>query len=175
MILRNMTFKGISIMCPLYKALIRPILEYANSVWSPYIKEDIDNLERVQRNFTKRIYGLSGLSYHDRLRTLHLPSIEYRRLRGDLIEVYKVLHKIYDPLTTNNLFVQNTNSTRTNQFKLEKCRMNKPFQSFFTNRIINTWNKLPFTVVSAEDLNTFKNRVDSHLDDLKFETRLEYV
>ena len=86
MIIRNITYNKVSILCPLFKALIRPILEYGNAVWSPFSKEDIDNIERVQHHFTKRIEGLYDFSYNERLKILNLPSLEFRRMRGDLIE-----------------------------------------------------------------------------------------
>ena len=174
MIIRNITYNKVSILCPLFKALIRPILEYGNAVWSPFSKEDIDNLERVQRHFTKRIEGLYDFSYNERLKILNLPSLEFRRMRGDLIETYKILHGLYDKKTTNTLFDRNTNTiTRSNEFKLTKNRVeSKKYQWFFTNRVINMWNGLPNFIVSADSLNTFKNRVDSHFEELKFSTRL---
>ena len=163
LIMRIITFKTAIIMIPLFKSLIRPILEYGNAVWSPYKKYQIQNIETIQRHYTKRIIGMKNLDYTSRLRALKLPSLEYRRLRGDLIEMYKMTHNLYDPLTTNSLLTLNTSITRSNQFKLSKPRVNtKPFQKFFTNRIINTWNSLPGAVVSASSINSFKNYVDDH-------------
>ena len=66
LIMRVINFKCVDIMLPLYKALIRPILEYGNVVWCPYKMKDIDDIEDIQRYFTKRIIGLSDLSYKDR-------------------------------------------------------------------------------------------------------------
>ena len=66
--------------------MVRPILEYANSVWAPYLKKDIHAIESIQRHFTKKVTGLKGLNYRERLTRLKLPSLSYRRLRGDLIE-----------------------------------------------------------------------------------------
>ena len=97
------------IMVPLYKSLVRMILEFANVVWSPYKKKYITMIEKVQRNFTKTIFGLKNLSYKERLIKLKLPSLEYRRLRGDFIEAYKILNNIYDPLTTKRLLTVCTN------------------------------------------------------------------
>ena len=45
----------------------------------------------MQRKFTKRIPGMSGLSYHSRLKALNLESLELRRLRADLLPAYKIL------------------------------------------------------------------------------------
>ena len=52
----------------------RPILEYCTPVWSPHHKGLADKIEKVQRRFTKRIYGLSTLSYEDCLLSLKLDS-----------------------------------------------------------------------------------------------------
>ena len=86
-------------MVPLFKSLIRPILEYGNAVWSPYLRKHIDHIESVQRHFSKCIIGTKNMSYEERLKFLQLPSLEFRRMRGDLIETYKVCNKIYDPVT----------------------------------------------------------------------------
>jgi len=78
----------------LVKAFItydRPILEYNSPLWSPTLKKDIISIESVQRKFTKRIPGMSGLSYHSRLKALNLESLELRRLRADLLLAYKIL------------------------------------------------------------------------------------
>ena len=80
-------------MVPLFKSLVRPILEYGNAVWAPYKVKDKNLVESVQRHFTKVIIGMKDLDYPQRLEKLNLPSLEFRRLRGDMIEVYKILHK----------------------------------------------------------------------------------
>jgi len=69
-----------------------PHLEYCTVAWSPYYQKDKKILEKIQRRFTCLIPGLSELSYEDRLKSLHLWSLEDRRLRADLIEVYRMYH-----------------------------------------------------------------------------------
>ena len=150
-------------MVPLFKSLVRPILEYANVVWSPHLRKHIDNIESVQRNFTKRIIGMKNLEYHERLNSLNIPSLEFRRFRGDLIEMFKICHNIYDPLTTSSLFVfvPQDSCTRGHNYKVKKPHVNSSlFQHFFTNRIINPWNSLPREVVNSPNINIFKNRID---------------
>ena len=162
-------------MVPLFKSLIRPVLEYGNAVWCPYKRYLIDMIENIQRHFTKRIIGMKSLDYNVRLYNLKLPSLEYRRLRGDLIEVYKMTHNLYDPLTTSSLLTLNVSTTRSNKFKLKKPRVNsKPFQSFFSNRIINIWNGLPQGVVNAGSINLFKNLVDSHFKEIIYCTNINF-
>ena len=80
----------------LYKALVRPHLEYANSVWSPYKKSDIEQIEKIQKRATKLVITLRKLPYKNRLISLQLHTLKYRRLRGDMIEVFKIVNDIYD-------------------------------------------------------------------------------
>jgi len=159
---RTIVNKNKSIMAPLFKALVRPILEYGNAIWSPRLKKHTVSIENVQRHFTKCIVGIGGLSYEDRLRSLHLPSLEYRRLRGDLIEAFKILHHIYDVKTTQGLLTKSeTTLTRGHDLRLiKKSVRTSCFQHFFTNRIINTWNSLPQETVSVGTVNAFKNGID---------------
>ena len=107
----------------LFKALVRPKLKYANSVWCPYNKFIIKHIEQVQRHYTKRITGTKGMTYYERLVYLKLPSLEYRRVRGDLIETYKIKNGLYDPITTSTLFdLPYNKNTRNNNSKIFKKR-----------------------------------------------------
>ena len=84
MILRHINGRTEDILVPLFVGLVRPIIEYANPVWSPMYRKDINRIEKVQQNFTKRISGLNHLSYPERLERLNLLSLEFRRARGDM-------------------------------------------------------------------------------------------
>ena len=173
MVIREISCKDSTIMVPLFKSIIRPIIEYANVAWCPNKRKHIDRIEKLQRHFTKRISGMRKLSYYERLQKLKLPSLEFRRVRGDLIEVYKMTHNYYDTKSIKSLLtLTSTDSpTRTNGFKLFKPRVNT-YIHFFTNRIINKWNGLPSDLVNADGLNAFKNKVDTLLKDYKYCTNI---
>ena len=113
---------------------------------------------------TRQIPGLSSLSYPDRLKTLNIPTLKYRRIRGDMIEVYKILHEVYDPLATIHL-PRSTGPTRGHNLKLFQQRSTKDIRKhYFTNRVVKVWNSLPDDVVNAPSVNSFKNRLDSFWD-----------
>ena len=90
-IYRTVTHKSVHTVVPLYKALVRPHLEYCSLVWSPYLKKDILSIEKVQRRVTKMIRAISALTYEERLKRTGLISLENCRLRADLLEVFKIL------------------------------------------------------------------------------------
>ena len=95
MIKRAITCKNISNIMSYYKTLVRPIIDYASAIWNPYHKKDIDKLEKVQRRATKIITEIRNLPYGERLRRCKLMTLEERRRRYDLIEMFKVMKGIY--------------------------------------------------------------------------------
>ena len=94
MIKRNIKCKNAAIITRLYKSLVQPRLEYCIQAWSSYHKKDIEIVERVQKLATKMVYWYEDLNYKDILSLLELPSLEERRVRGDLIEAFKLLKGI---------------------------------------------------------------------------------
>ena len=113
---------------PLYKTMVRTQLDYASSVWAPYKKKHIDMIENVQKRATKQIPGMKNLSYEEHLRKLELPTLSYRRLRGDMIEVYTIIRGHYDPEASTIIKLMNDTeqrfSTRTNSRKVVYNRAN---------------------------------------------------
>ena len=174
MIVGNITCKKNEVMVPLFKSLVRPILEYGNAVWNNTLRKQINRIEDVQRRFTKKICGMKNISYEERLESLRLPSLEFRQSRGDLIEMYKLTHNIYDIKTTKSLFhISTQTNTRGHPYKVIKRHTNtKKYSSFFANRIVSLWNDLPEDIVCARTINTFKNRLDKHFKSTMYKTEL---
>ena len=79
---------------PLYISLVRPHLEYCVQAWSPYYRKDIDKLEKVQRRAVRMITDLRGTSYREKLLELGLFSLEKRRIRADLVCIFRILKGI---------------------------------------------------------------------------------
>ena len=162
---RSFDYMDVIMFQTLYKTMIRSHLEYAAPVWSPHTWKLAEEIEKVPRRATKRVPGLRDLSYEQRLRKLKLPTLVYRRLRGDLINTYKYLMGEYDvdpclpPLEKDR-------RTRGHDKKLKKmhCRTDKR-RYFFTQRVGAWWNSLPQEVIDAPTINSFKSRLDNHFKD----------
>ena len=88
MISRSFTYKSKDAILQLYKSLVRPLLEYWVQAWRPHLQKDINLIEKVQRRATKLIDSFRNLSYHERLLKLGITTLEARRMRGDLIEIF---------------------------------------------------------------------------------------
>ena len=150
----------------LFKSLVRPHLEYGAPVWDPHYKKDKGLLEGVQRRATSQIPSLKELPYTERLSKLGLPTLRFRRLRGDIIETYKLLAGLYDADVENILVLAQNRTTRGHSLKLKKKTGESILrQNCFSLRIFNPWNSLTEEIVTAPTLNTFKNRLDAHWKD----------
>ena len=128
-------------------------------------------MERVQRLATRMIPGLKHVEYEERLKTLNLYSMERRRLRGDLIETFKIVHGLIG-ISRDALFdLAPQVGTRGHQLKLKKpCSRLQLRANFFGVRVINAWNKLPNDLVNLETVDGFKRMLDRKWRDIFGET-----
>ena len=145
MIRRNITYKEKSLIIPLYKAIVRPHLEYCNCIqaWNPHLRKDVDMLESIQRRSTKLIPGLRDLTYEERLKECGLTTLETRRLRGDQIELFKILSG-YENIDSNTCFeIKESKITRGHNYTLVKKQSILDVRKYsFSPRTINVWNNL---------------------------------
>ena len=141
LIRRNIVYKEKKLIIPLYKTIVRPHLEYCIQAWRPYRKKDIDMLERVQRRATKMMPKLRNISYEMRLKGCGLTTLETRRLRGDQIEVFKILNG-YENIDRNIFFtVKEERRTRGLGVTLAKKQCRLDIRKF-SQRTVNEWNRL---------------------------------
>jgi len=126
--------------------------------WCPYLKQDIQAIERVQRRATKMVLELKYLNYTERLRKLGLTTLEAKRQREDLIQHFKFANNAnhiswYHPnFLTNSLTASGPAcSIRGHNQRIRgQLTKNCPTRSnYFTNRIVNPWNALPPEVISG--------------------------
>ena len=141
---------------------IRNMLESASSVWSPIDPNLVDKLEAVQRHATSLVNDLKELSYSQRLQKLKLPTLQHRRHRGDLIQMYRLVHgfsKMHTPIPTISPHVPPQHS--------KSIRIETPTtshrKSFMYNRVAHAWNSLCEETISAETIESFTELLDKDL------------
>ena len=123
-----------------------------------------DSVIPLMRRSISSIPELRDLSYEERLKECGLTTLETRRLRGDHIEVFKLLNG-YENIDRNMFFsLKKDSRTRGHEVKLVKdqCRLDIRKHSF-SQRTINEWNKLSTDCVTASSVNMLKNKVDTYL------------
>ena len=165
-----------------YTTLVRSLLDYGSIIWDPYLKQDIDKLERVQRQAARFITG----DYKTReegcvtrmLETLELSSLEQRRSFNRLVFMYKVVEglvpaipvddflkqqkpkrlirprKYSDHISKNIVDRHSVNNNRC--FVIENCKTEQLKQSFFVRTVVE-WNQLDTEVVRAETVESFRD------------------
>ena len=160
---RQFGYRNREIVLTLFNSLVRPHLEYAVQFWSPSLRKDIARLERVQARATKLIPSIRHKSYEARLEELNLFSLETRRRRGQLIEVFKILRGI-DHVGNGDMFQLSEGVTRNHGYKIELPRYHRDrCGNFFSYSICNEWNALPPEVVNSDSVEQFKRRLDKVL------------
>ena len=158
LIKNTFTNKTAKIIIPLYKSLVRPLLEYCVSIWNPNLRKDIIEIEKVQRRATKLIPQIKDLPYPNRLKFLHLDSLLFRRKRQDMIQVFRMLRRI-DNIDHNIYFNMNdASTTRGHSLKILKPRASTSLRlNSFSHRVINDWNSLKEETVISQTINQFKS------------------
>ena len=164
MIRRNITYKENSLIVPLYKAIVRPHLEYCIQAWNPHLRKDIDMLEKIQRRATKLIPGLRDLRYEERLKECGMTTPRNAKIKGDQIEVFKILNG-YENIDYNIVFeIKQSKITRGHNFTLMKKQSRLDVRKLsFSQRTINVWNTLSTGCVHASSVNMFNNKIDKYL------------
>ena len=134
------------------------------------LEADIKVLEAVQQRAIRMTSGLSG-SYEEKLRQVGLTNLSERRIRGDLIQTYKILHQVDDlPSSTFFKFADAHNyPTRLAEVTYTTLNLANPEpanydfrRNFFSHRVVDPWNALPSEVKFATSVNNFKNTYDSY-------------
>ena len=147
----------------MFNTYVRPLVEFATPVWSPYNLNLIMSVERVQRNFTSKIPNLKHLDYPSRLAALNMDSLELRRLKYDLIELFKMV-KGFSVLKFDEYFTykQVTHTRCCNSLQIFNQGTNSSLAlNFFKYRSVKVWNALPENVVQSRNLSIFKTRLNT--------------
>ena len=168
-ILKSTKTKNIWTLVHLFTTYIRPLIEYNSPIWSPYLLKEINQIERIQRHYTKRAFQRCGIpfnGYKDRLVKVGLMSLQSRRVFLDLLFMYKLINNLID-INFRDFFVfkLNTYNLRSHSLQISpRLQFNSSLwhNSFFV-RVPSIWNRLPVAVASANTLHSFKSLLKMHL------------
>ena len=149
---------------------IRPIIEYASTVWHTGYQQDLKRLEAVQRLWTRNIMDVKNMEYGERLKALNLFSVKGRLLRADMIKCWKIFYG-KSVILPHDLWELNKSSRiRGHKLKINVRRCEVDARSrFFAERVINDWNSLPVTVVESSSLTAFKANLARYLGNRLYE------
>ena len=123
----------------------------------------------AKRRATKLVKNIQHLSYTERLKYLVLPSLQYRRLRADIVETFKILYNI-DKVQHEHIFPISRTATRGHNQKIYTCNKNSRTnirKYSFSQRIVDMWNSLPKQVIETKTVNTFKSQLNNHWKNLE--------
>ena len=138
---RSFTYVDCKPFTKIYTAFVRPHLECTIR-----LQKYVNMLGNVQIRATKLVDGLGNLDYEERLKRLNLPSLAFRRFRGDLIELYRHFHH-YDQDIIPPSFQRRERVTRKHEYQLLQRKAKGGIRGVQSNsfyyRIIKAWNDLP--------------------------------
>ena len=153
----------------LYKQYVRPHLEFAVTAWSPWTVADKECLERVQMRAIKMVSGLISNDYHERLAELGMETLEERRHRMDMAQVYKIVTG-KDKVNSDTWFTMGREGQRMTRgnahplsLKQQRARL-EVRRNFFSQRVVESWNKIPTVIKDTKNVSSFKRLYGAHRD-----------
>ena len=157
-----------NVMITLFNSMVRSSLEYSCPVWNPATILEVEKLESIQRSFTSHINGCKDMSYWDRLKKLDLLSLQRRRERYVILQIWKIIHGV----SPNDINIQFYKSDRLGL----RCRL--PYLPNSASRSAKSaydysfavmgpklWNILPPKINMLDKLDSFKNSLTRYIKD----------
>ena len=160
---RSFLYRDKVVWVRLYVTYVRPHLEFSVQAWSPWYVKDVELLEQVQRRAVNMVAGLKSRSYEGKLKELGLTSLEERRKRGDLIQVWKYIHGGSNLIRLAS--DQHARLSRQTAKPYNICRVDavkEVRKNFFVSRCVESWNSLPHCLQAEETLVDFKKSLDAY-------------
>jgi len=144
----------------LFKSFIRPSLEYSSIIWNPHTQTSIDSIERVQRRMCRLIPEIRDLSYKQQLKELNILSLRARRLRFQLITMFKIQKGLLNIDLKDFFDIPDFRRTRGHSYHLiPKFSSHNYRLHFFTVNVITYWNQLTNDDIEVPSVSTFKRRL----------------
>ena len=169
---RAVTYRDKKTFLKLYSVYVRPHLEYAVQSWCPYTLEDKAVLEKIQKRSVSMVSNFKSKSYEDKLREAGMITLEARRQRGDMLEMFKIMTKKEN--VDSSFWFENLEDHRGSGMSTRKssglynvrqhpCNTDLR-RNFFSQRVCTTWNSLPDHIKASTSVNMFKNKYDEHFN-----------
>ena len=168
-ITKNFHFRDRNIFKKLYAQYVRPHMEFATPVWSTWLEQDIQTLEKVQKKAVGMISSLKGENYTEKCKELKLDTLRLRRDKQDLQEMFKIMNStgslnpddlFRKPESRTRVATQSANDPYFLQIPRTKLEIRK---NSFTVRIIDKWNALPHEMKSLKKIHQFKQALNNYL------------
>ena len=145
----------VNVLQQLYSSIVMPQLEYATPVWKSLSKSQIQTLERIQRSYTKFMFGYeSPFTYPDRIDKLNMLPLSYRPDISHLCQLYNFI-QVFCSLLPDSVHFRNdqrcTRQSGSSNFPIPRCK-NEQSKKMHFNRVVYSWNKLPESVKNASTL-----------------------
>ena len=176
-LLRAVTYRDKVYFVKLYKQRVRCHLEFCVQAWCPWLQKDIDLLESVQKRAIRNVCGLKG-TYDEKLTQLGLTPLVERRVRGDMLQTYKIMNGVDDvdhrtwfnpasdrtdqPTRSTSRITDEGHVTSTKNISVPQARLELRKQ-FFSHRVTHNWNSLPHYIQTASTINQFKLHYDKYM------------
>ena len=162
---RSFHFRDRRTFIKLYKQYVRPHLEFAVSAWSPWTQGDREMLEKIQRRAVRMVSGLKGTSYEAKLEELDMLSLEDRRILYDQVQTFKIIRG-FDAVNRDTWFtLVGPNPGRVTRHTSDPLNIvrqqgrTETRRSFFSLRVVDTWNSLPSEVKHTNSVASFRHQV----------------
>ena len=172
-ILRTFKSRSSELMLTLWKSLVLPILDYCSQLWCPVKTGLIQEIEDIQKSFTRKIHCDHRGDYWERLNNLGLYSLQRRRERYRIIYTWKILENLVPNVGTNK--IQSRTSIRNGRMCVVRLPLNSAstkvqglVEASFAIHGGNLFNALPKSIrnLSNVDLPTFKRKLDGYLSSI---------
>ena len=168
-ILRAFSYRDKTVLPKLFVQYVRPHLDFAVQAWRPWQRGDTDRLEKVQQKMVSAVTGLQSLSYEDKLTELNMVTLESRMEWLDMVQTFKIVKGV-DDVDKDHWFTlrpeDGSHGTRATQGGLnivgKRSRL-EVRRNFYSQRVVEGWNKLSLATKQARTVGEFKWRLRSEI------------
>ena len=143
---------------------VRPHTEFLTPAGNPWLQQDQEVLENVQKRAVTMISGLGSNNYQDRLKEIRILSLKDRRIQYDMVQIFKIVHEI-DRVDRRVWFeFVEDRGKRVTWLSVDPLNIKSKLSNselrrrFFSNRVVQQWNDLPKEIKNAKSVCSFKSQ-----------------